>query len=76
MSEIVAIKGCDDAAFVAANIAKIGPSSNPVRHFPKERIICANFEGSELLRDWLGKIEWQMIDGFQCGFFKEVKDEG
>ena len=72
MRDIIAIKGCDDAAFVAANISKTGPSSNPVRHFPKERIICTNFEGSENLREWLGRVEWQEIDGHKCGFFKEV----
>ena len=69
---IVAIRGCDDAGFVAKNIAKIS-SSNPIRHFPRERIVCANFDGSENLRDWLGNIRWEEIEGVQCGFFKEVK---
>ena len=69
---IVAIRGCNDAEFVARHIARDAVNPTP-RHFPKERIICTNFEGSEKLRDWLGNVRWKMIEGQKCGFFKEVK---
>jgi len=71
---VVAIRGCGDAAFVARTLAKIN-SPNPVRHFPRQQIICANFDGSENLRDWLGNIRWEVIEGNQCGFFKRSNSE-
>jgi len=71
--DFVAIKGCNDPAFILDHLKEGPDSAHPWREFQNGGIISTNFVGSELLPEWIKRIQWTKIDGYQCGFFKEGK---